>query len=192
MEEYKRPKFRAEFKLGSSEGVLGQTATVRGLARTYSGLPVQGARVKWSVKRHTVYSPWWYWFGGDSGSRDDEGYFATGETETDADGAFAVTFVPEASPTADLSGDPTFQFEVSASVVDTAGETHAAQTRIHVGTVAWSAVAGVTAHWLMVDGAGKRASVPVHAGLECGAWANKNPALDIISIGPDREQTIVR
>ena len=26
---------------------------------------------------------------------------------------------------------------------------------------------------------------PVHAGLECGAWANKNPALDIISIGPD-------
>lgn len=26
---------------------------------------------------------------------------------------------------------------------------------------------------------------PVHAGLECGAWASKNPALDIISIGPE-------
>ena len=26
---------------------------------------------------------------------------------------------------------------------------------------------------------------PVHAGLECGAFSNKNPALDIISIGPD-------
>ncbi len=26
---------------------------------------------------------------------------------------------------------------------------------------------------------------PVHAGLECGAWAEKNPALDIISIGPE-------
>ena len=26
---------------------------------------------------------------------------------------------------------------------------------------------------------------PVHAGLECGAFADKNPALDIISIGPD-------
>ncbi|MBQ7736970.1 MAG: beta-Ala-His dipeptidase [Oscillospiraceae bacterium] len=26
---------------------------------------------------------------------------------------------------------------------------------------------------------------PVHAGLECGAWANKNPTLDIISIGPE-------
>ncbi len=26
---------------------------------------------------------------------------------------------------------------------------------------------------------------PVHAGLECGALSNKNPALDIISIGPD-------
>ena len=165
VEEYKRPKFRAEFKLGSSEGVLGQTATVKGLACTYSGLPVQGARVKWRVKRHTVYSSWWYWFGGDPGPEDDEGYFANGETETDADGAFTVTFVPKASPTADLSGDPTFRFEVSASVIDTAGETHAAQTCIHVGTVAWSAVTGVTARWLMVDGAGKRASVPVHAGL---------------------------
>ena len=165
VEEYKRPKFRAEFKLGSSEGVLGQTATVKGVACTYSGLPVQGARVKWRVKRHTVYPSWWYWFGGDFGQRDDEGYFATGEAETDADGAFTVTFVPEASPTADLSGDPTFRFEVSASVVDTAGETHAAQTCIHVGTVAWSAVTGVTARWLMVDGAGKRASVPVHASL---------------------------
>ena len=26
---------------------------------------------------------------------------------------------------------------------------------------------------------------PVHAGLECGGFAQKNPALDIISIGPD-------
>ncbi len=26
---------------------------------------------------------------------------------------------------------------------------------------------------------------PIHAGLECGAFADKNPALDIISIGPD-------
>ena len=26
---------------------------------------------------------------------------------------------------------------------------------------------------------------PVHAGLECGSFSNKNPALDIISIGPD-------
>ena len=25
---------------------------------------------------------------------------------------------------------------------------------------------------------------PVHAGLECGGFAAKNPALDIISIGP--------
>ena len=165
VEEYKRPKFRAEFKLGSSEGVLGQTATVKGSARTYSGLPVQGARVQWRVRRHTMYASWWYWLGGDPGRNDDEGYFATGETETDADGAFTVTFVPKASPTADLSGDPTFQFEVSASVADTAGETHAVQTHIYVGTVAWSAGTGVTERWLLVDGAGKRVSAPVYASL---------------------------
>ena len=84
---------------------------------------------------------------------------------TDADGAFTVAFVPEASPTADLSGEPTFQFEVSATVVDTSGETHAAQTQFSVGTVAWRASAGVTERWLMVDGAGKRASVPAYVSL---------------------------
>ena len=166
VEEYKRPKFRAAFELGSGEGVLGKTATIKGFARTYSGLPVQGARVKWRVKRRTIYSHWWCWLRGGYGrGDDDEGYFATGETVADADGAFSVTFVPEASPTADLSGEPTFEFEVSANIVDTAGETHAAETRFSVGMVAWRASAGVTERWLMVDGAGKRASVPAYVSL---------------------------
>ena len=165
VEEYKRPKFRAEFATGSADGVLGKKATVKGCARTYSGLPVQGARVTWRVKRSTSYSEWWCWLWGDSSRNDDEGYFATGETVTDADGAFAVSFVPQPSPTADLSGEPTFQFDVSATVVDTAGETHAAQTHFRVGTVAWSAHAGVSEQWLAVDGAGKRASVLAHASL---------------------------
>ena len=26
---------------------------------------------------------------------------------------------------------------------------------------------------------------PIHAGLECGCFSQKNPGLDIISIGPD-------
>ena len=166
VEEYKRPKFRAAFELGSGEGVLGQKAAVKGFARTYSGLPVQGARVQWRVTRRTIYSYWWSWlWGDDRGNDDDKGSFATGETVTDADGAFTVAFVPEASPTADLSGEPSFQFEVSATVVDTAGETHAAQTQFSVGTVAWRASTGVTERWLMVDGAGKRASVPAYVSL---------------------------
>ncbi|MBQ6010919.1 MAG: hypothetical protein IJL17_20485 [Kiritimatiellae bacterium] len=165
VEEYKRPKFRAEFESGSADGVLGKTATVKGRARTYSGLPVQGARVTWRVKRSTSYSEWWCWLWGDSSRSDDEGYFATGETETDADGAFAVSFVPEPSPTADLSGEPTFLFDVSATVVDTAGETHAAEMHFRIGTVTWSAHAGVSERWLAVDGAEKRASVPAYANL---------------------------
>ena len=164
VEEYKRPKFSAAFELGSGEGVLGRAATIKGFARTYSGLPVQGARVTWQVWRRTIYSHWWCWLWGDA-DREDDGCLATGETVTDADGAFTVTFVPKASPTADLSGEPTFEFSVSATVVDTAGETHAAETQFSVGTVAWRASAGVTDRWLMVGGAGKRASVPAYVSL---------------------------
>ncbi len=165
VEEYKRPKFRAEFELRSADGVLGQKATVKGRARTYSGLPVQGAYVSWTVTRRTSYSSWWYWLWGDCGQNDDEGDFASGETVTDANGAFSVSFVPEPSPTADLTGEPTFQYEILAVVVDPAGETHAAGTSIRVGTVAWSASVGVSKRWLAVDGAGKRAAVQAYVGL---------------------------
>ena len=39
-------------------------------------------------------------------------------------------------------------------------------------------------HFAVLNGREIRVE-PVHAGLECGAFAAKNPALDIISIGPD-------
>ena len=146
VEEYKRPKFTVEFERASAAATLGRPMTVTGKAKTYSGLPVQDAKVEWRVNRRTRYPGWWSWFGG-GGDDDGESFVGKGEARTDADGVFSVTFTPVASPTADLAGDPTFRFTVEADVTDGTGEGHSASESFEVGTVAWRADLHVKGNW---------------------------------------------
>ena len=150
VEEYKRPKFTVEMDWKSSAATLGSPMTVTGAALTYSGLPVQRAKVAWHVSRTTNYPEWWRWLGG---RRDDDGddFVAAGEAETDANGAFAVTFTPVASPKADLSGDPSFSFEVIVEVTDETGEEHSAMESFEVGMTAWRASVWTEGQWHTVD-----------------------------------------
>ena len=136
VEEYKRPKFSAEIGRAPADAALGREVELAGKASAYSGIPVEGAKVKWSVARTTRYPRWWRrWFGRSDGVRQ----VAQGETVTDADGAFRIRFTPVAAPTADLSGEPSFLFEIKADVTDTTGETRSVETRCEIGTVAWRA-----------------------------------------------------
>ena len=135
VEEYKRPKFTAEIGRAPADAALGKEIELVGTAKTYSGLPVAGAKVKWSVDRATRYPNWFRWFDIDIGDDDDQ--VAEGEVETDADGTFRIRFTPVAAPTADLSGEPSFVFSVNADVTDTTGETRSAATSCEIGTVAW-------------------------------------------------------
>ena len=138
VEEYKRPKFTAELGDAPSDAALGKEVELVGTAKTYSGLPVAGAKVKWFVDRSTRYPGWWRWFGLDD---DDDGgnQVAEGEVETDANGEFRIRFTPVAAKTADLSGEPSFVFRVHASVTDTTGEERDAETSCEIGVVAWRA-----------------------------------------------------
>ena len=147
VEEYKRPKFTAEFEPSYGKAVLGEPVTVAGKALTYSGLPVQKAKVEWHVQRTTRYPGWWRWFRFDDGDDDGDGFVAKGEAETDENGVFKVTFTPVAAPTADLSGSPTFDFAVTAVVTDGTGEAHAAQESFEIGTVAWRASVWTSSFW---------------------------------------------
>ena len=137
VEEYKRPKFSVSFEGAPEKATLGEPVTVTGTALTYSGLPVQNAKVDWQAERKTRYPSWWSWFGLDYDSGD--GFLERGEAKTDENGVFKVTFTPEASPTADLSGDPSFYFTVSAVVTDETGEARNASESFEIGTVAWRA-----------------------------------------------------
>jgi len=146
IEEYKRPKFTASFEGAPEKAELGKPVTVTGKALTYSGLPVQHAKVKWNVERETRYPGWWRWFCVDN---DDDGdnFVGEGEAETDENGVFKVTFTPVVSPTADLSGDPSFEFTVTANVTDDTGEERSATESFEIGTVQWRASVWAEGNW---------------------------------------------
>ena len=146
VEEYKRPKFTASFEGAPEKAELGKPVTVTGKALTYSGLPVQHARVKWNVERETRYPGWWRWFCEDNDD-DGENFVGEGEAETDENGVFKVTFTPVASPTADLSGGPSFEFTVTAHVTDDTGEVRSAAESFEIGTVQWRASVWAEGNW---------------------------------------------
>ena len=146
IEEYKRPKFTASFEGAPEKAELGKPVTVTGKALTYSGLPVQHAKVEWNVERETRYPGWWRWFCVDNDD-DGENFVGDGETETDENGVFKVTFTPVASPTADLSGDPSFEFTVTANVTDDTGEERSAAESFEIGTVQWRASVWAEGSW---------------------------------------------
>ena len=150
VEEYKRPKFSASFETAPEKAKLGEPVTVTGKALTYSGLPVQNAKVKWSVARETRYPSWWRWFGG-SVEDDGENFVERGESKTDGNGVFTVTFTPVASPKADLSGDPSFEFTVTAEVTDETGEERTATESFEIGTVEWRASVWTSEKWQTPD-----------------------------------------
>ena len=149
VEEYKRPKFETTLEKAGETATLGAQVTVTGKALSYAGLPVQGAKVAWHVARRTHYPDWFRWFGCDIDEvfLDGERFFAEGEATTDENGAFTIEFTPVAAPTADLAGDPSFEFTVTATVVDETGEARTAEESFEIGTVAWRAEVGTEGEW---------------------------------------------
>ena len=124
VEEYKRPSFEVDLPAVSQNYEDGDTVVARGTARSYAGVPVQGARVKYKVVRRHAF--WWissshYWetdfFG--LGHSDEE--LLSGETVTGGDGSFSVE-VPMVLPKTRYT--MFYNFVVTADVTDQAGETH--------------------------------------------------------------------
>ena len=120
VEEYKRPTFEVEFDPYKEKYQQGDTITVTGHARSYAGVPVQGAKVHYVVNRNMA---WWYWW-----RNRDEGaqQLAEGDVETDEDGAFHVN-VPLLLPIGD---DGFYRFTVEANVTDQGGESHEGQLEL--------------------------------------------------------------
>ena len=126
VEEYKRPTFQVEFPEYKESYQAGDTVRVQAKAMTYAGVPVQGAQVKYTVKRRVAY--WWlryswYWEGGYFGRGLQEKVLSEGEATTGDDGTFEVA-MPMRLPDDIGSARMYYHFVVDADVTDTAGETH--------------------------------------------------------------------
>ena len=123
VEEYKRPTFQVEMPEVTEKYAKGDTVRVKGYARTYAGVPVQGAEVRYTVSRRVA--TWWWGEG-----KTDE--LLTDTVTTDNDGAFEMT-LPMIMPdeTEDEEEDfygwrinRFYEIVASAVVTDVAGESH--------------------------------------------------------------------
>ncbi|MBT6054717.1 MAG: hypothetical protein HOH16_04715 [Planctomycetaceae bacterium] len=135
VEEYKRPKYQVELASPTEPVQLEKNVTLSGTALTYTGLAVEGAKVVWNVERKVRFPIWcrWCfpWLPFDSGAR----RIARGNSVTDADGTFNITFpaVPDrALPSQSL---PVFTYHITADVTDAGGETRSADRQFSVGYV---------------------------------------------------------
>ena len=133
VEEYKRPTFQVEFSEMKENYKAGDTVKVTGTARSYAGVPVQGAKVKYKVVRRLAF--WWwsycrYWSTEIIGNTTSDTDICSGEVTTGDDGTFTVE-MPMALPE---SSRPLFyNFVVTADVTDVGGETHTGQYSLPIG-----------------------------------------------------------
>ncbi len=136
VEEYKRPKFEVTFDPVKESFKIGEEVKISGRAQAFAGSNVDGAKVTYRVVRETIYPYWrWSWrYFPPSESME----ITNGETTTDAEGKYNITFTAVPDRSADAENKPQFTYRVYADVVDITGETHSAQTNVSVGHIALS------------------------------------------------------
>ena len=132
VEEYKRPKFEAEFKSITEAYKINDSITVNGSAIAFAGSNITDAKVAYRVHRKVQYPKWYYWyrpiFPTSQGQE-----ISHGETMTDAQGNFNITFKAIPDKSVDAANLPIFIYEVTADITDVNGETRSAVTEIKVG-----------------------------------------------------------
>lgn len=131
VEEYKRPKFEVTFPPVEGLYKLGQMIKMKGNARTYAGSAVSGAKVHYSVMRQAHFPyPWYNWR---RSSYSQEMNISNGDTITNTDGSFDISFKAVPDSTTDAKSDVQFIYTVTADVTDINGESHIVETSIPVG-----------------------------------------------------------
>lgn len=123
VEEYKRPTFTAEVAEPVGDYAPGDSVCLHGRATAYTGMPVAGGRVQWTVNRRM-----WYATG-------EPGVPVTGEGVTDAEGRFEIPLRLNASAE-ELSARAynRFFYTVSYTVTAENGETASGSIGLQVAT----------------------------------------------------------
>ena len=135
VEEYKRPKFEAEFLPVEKEYALNENVVITGKATAFAGNTIDGAKVVYRVERGVEYPYWRY------------SYYRryrpqapmrikTSETITKADGTFEIDFELLPDPSSNQSAKPVFVYTIYADITDISGETRSVQTRIRASELA--------------------------------------------------------
>lgn len=117
VEDYKLPSYYVEIDSIPAIQGIGKPLVISGIAKTYSGMPVQDADVRINIKTLRF---WWRWYGGGNDS-----YSTT--CKTDSKGRFTVELATERLK------DTRFEdalMSAEAVVTDNAGETQTSPSKI--------------------------------------------------------------
>lgn len=136
VEDYKRPKFEVTIDNVKGTYKLKDTVPVKGKATSYSGAPIDNAKIKYRVVRKAVFPYWWryYYWGQFPSSPEKE--ILNGDGTTNEKGEFQIEFEAIPDESLAMSMRPHFEYSVSIDVTDINGETHTAQKLVPIGYTA--------------------------------------------------------
>jgi hypothetical protein len=125
VEEYKRPTFEVKINPTTEDYALNENVKIKGDAVMFSGAKLSMTTVKYEIYRTINYDYRFY------NSYDDK--IISGETETDENGNFSISFI--AIPDLKIKKEllPIFNYEVIVTVTDINGETQTATSTIRLG-----------------------------------------------------------
>lgn len=127
VEEYKRPTFEVRFDSVRQAYAMGDTVWLKGEARTYSGVPVVGAKVSLQVRKSLLY------YKGDWTNNDyDSEMRQLPEGITDGDGRFEVAVYLEPDERVREWSWWHDSYRVQAAVTSFSGETQEEETRLEL------------------------------------------------------------
>lgn len=131
VEEYKRPTFEITFQPVTVPYCLGETVTLRGEVKAFSGASVQEMPLAWSVKRYNRLR----------GYLNTDKMLKADTVRLDAQGRFAIDIRLEGEMEKALQPWQVrqgYSFEVEATVTDEAGETQTASYTLSAGSQAFN------------------------------------------------------
>lgn len=129
VEEYKRPTFEITFDKLKETYAFGEEIKLKGYARNYSGVNLQGVDVKYTITREPF--SFWRWGGGYKAP------FAKDTVKTNEDGSFEIVFTPQPGEEKRYSpfNQQNYTFEITAAVTDINGETQSNKYSINIGNI---------------------------------------------------------
>ncbi|MDH6344264.1 uncharacterized protein YfaS (alpha-2-macroglobulin family) [Parabacteroides sp. PFB2-12] len=175
VEEYKRPTFRVEVEPIKEEVAFGDEVTLRGKAKTFSGVALQEGEVTWRIIRR----PFWLYR---DGYREEQ--VAQGVTSVGVDGGFSVAFCPEKTEGKTNFWRQFYRFELIATVTDSKGETQETAYSFPVGEASMTLSVGLTDK---VDK--KKVNALVTAQLLNGEPAVAKGTFRIVALTEEKEET---
>ncbi|MEO8861250.1 MAG: MG2 domain-containing protein, partial [Ginsengibacter sp.] len=132
VEEYKRPKFYADFEKLQGSYRLGDTVSITGFAKAYAGNNIDGAKVSYHITRQARFLyPWIFW--GKILPRQNPVEITNGEINTGTDGKFIIKFSAIPDLSIDKTTGPVFDYKVEADVTDINGETRSSNIVVPIG-----------------------------------------------------------